>query len=63
MQVVEFLGQTEMSKRPSKRNALINHVVNRFKKKMSAEQVTGAIDQLFKAKLIAGTDAALTYQF
>jgi hypothetical protein len=63
MQVVEFLSQTDKSKRPSKRKALINHVANRFKTKMSAEQVTGGIDQLFKSKLIAGTDAALVYQF
>jgi len=63
MQVVEFLSKTEKSKRPSKRKALVNHVVNRFKTKMSVEQVTGGIDQLFKTKLIAGTDAALVYQF
>ena len=63
MQVVEFLSQTEKSKRPSKLKALVNHVANRFKTKMSAEQVAGAINQLFKAKLIAGTDAALVYQF
>ncbi len=63
MQVVEFLGLTEKSKRPSKRKKLTNHVVNHFKTKMSAEQVTAAIDQLFKAKLVAGTDTALNYQF
>jgi hypothetical protein len=61
-QVVEFLSHTEKSKRPSKRSKLIKHVANRFKT-MTAEQVTKAIDQLFKSKLIAGTDAALVYQF
>ncbi len=63
MQVVEFLSKTEKGKRPSKRKALVNHVVNRFKTKMSVDQVTGGIDQLFKTKLIAETDAALVYQF
>jgi hypothetical protein len=62
MQVVEFLSHTEKSKRPSKRSKLIKHVANRFKT-MTADQVTKAIDQLFKAKLIAGADAALVYQF
>jgi hypothetical protein len=42
---------------------LTNHLVNHFRKKLSPEHVTVAIDQLFKAKLVGGTNSALAYNF
>ena len=61
--VVEVLRRTEKNKRPRKRKTLTNHLVNHFQKKLSAEQVTNAIDQLVKARLIGGTASALAYNF
>jgi hypothetical protein len=63
MQVVEFLGQTELTQRPSKRKTLTNHLVNHFQRKLSPPQITSAIEQLMKARLISGTDSALAYNF
>jgi hypothetical protein len=62
-QVVELLKRTEKNKRPRKRKTLTNYLVNHFQRKLSPEQVSGAISQLLKATLIGGTDAALTYNF
>lgn len=61
--VVELLKRTDKNKRPRKRKTLTNHLVNHFQKKLSPEQVAGAIAQLMKAKLIGGTDSALAYNF
>jgi hypothetical protein len=62
-QVIEVLKRTEKNKRPRKRKTLTNHLVSHFQKKLSPEQVTGAIAQLVEAKLIGGTDSALAYNF
>jgi hypothetical protein len=62
-QVVEVLKRMEKNKRPRKRKTLTNHLVSHFQKKLSPEQVSGAINQLLKAKLIGGTDSALTHGF
>jgi len=61
-QVLEVLKRTEKNKRPRKRKTLTNYVVTHFGKKLTSEQVSEAINQLLKAKLLAGTDAALVYQ-
>jgi hypothetical protein len=60
-QVVEVLKRTEKNKRPRKRKTLTNHLVNHFQKRLSPEQVAGAIDRLVKVGLIGGTDKALVY--
>jgi hypothetical protein len=60
-QVVEVLKRIEKNKRPRKRKTLTNYLVTHFGKKFTGEQVSGAIEQLVKAKLIAGSDSALVY--
>lgn len=62
-QVVALLKRTEKNKRPRKRKTLTNYLVTHFSKKLTSQQVSGAIDQLIGARLLAGTDAALVYQF
>ena len=62
-QVVELLKRMEKNKRPRKRKTLTNYLVTHFQKKLTPEHVKAAIEQLLKAKFIAGTDAALVYRF
>lgn len=54
--------RSEKSKRPKKRSALINYLATHFKK-MTAEEITQAVEHLLEAGLIAGTEAAVTYNF
>jgi hypothetical protein len=61
--VVTLLQRNEKNKRPRKRTTLTNFLVTHFAKKLSAEQVAALIEQLISAGKIAGTDAALVYQF
>jgi hypothetical protein len=62
-QIVEFLKRTEKNKRPRKRKTLTNYLVTHFAKTLSSAQVSGAINRLISAGLLAGTEAALVYQF
>jgi hypothetical protein len=62
-QVVEVLKRTEKNKRPRKRETLTNYLVTHFQKKLTLENVKAAIDRLVKARLLGGTDLALTYNF
>lgn len=62
-QVVDVLKRTEKNKRPRKRATLANYLATHFGKKLTSEQVSGAIEQLAKANLIGGTDSALAYNF
>jgi hypothetical protein len=62
-QVVELLKRTEKNKRPRKRETLTNYLLTHFAKKLTSEQVSRAINQLIRAKLLAGTEVALVYQF
>ncbi|HWN07266.1 MAG TPA: hypothetical protein VNO53_08895 [Steroidobacteraceae bacterium] len=41
----------------------INYLVNHFQKSLTPEQVAGAVEQLVKAELIGGVEAALAYEF
>jgi hypothetical protein len=61
--IVELLKRTEKNKRPRKWKTLTNYLVTHFQKKMTPANVNAAIDQLVKAKLLGGTDSALTYNF
>jgi len=61
--VVDVLKRTEKNKRPRKQMTLTNYLVTHFPKTLTGEQVVRAIAQLRKARLIAGTDATLVYQF
>lgn len=59
--VADLLRGLDKNKRPSKRAKLTNHLETHFKKKMTAEEIKRAVEHLLEAGLIAGTEAAVTY--
>jgi hypothetical protein len=61
--VAELLRGLDKKKRPRKLARLINHLGTHFKKKMTAEEIKKAVEQLLDAGLIAGTEVAVTYNF
>jgi hypothetical protein len=61
--VAELLKRSEKNKRPRKRATLTNYLVTHFNKKMTGEEIKKAVEHLLKAGLIAGTEAAVTYNF
>lgn len=61
--VADLLRGLDKNKRPSKRAKLANHLATHFKKKMTAEEIKQAVEHLLEAGLIAGTEAAVTYNF
>src|SRR5262245_5493494 len=61
--VADLLKRSEKNKRPRKRATLHNFLATHFQKKLTAEEVKQAVEQLLKAGLIAGTEAAVTYYF
>jgi hypothetical protein len=58
---------TQMSasknKRPRKRATLHNYHATHFHKKLTGEEIKQAVGHLLEAGLIAGSEAALTYNF
>jgi len=61
--VADLLKSIDNNKRPSKRAKLSNLLETHFKKKMTAEEIKQAVEQLLEAGLIAGSEAAVTYNF
>jgi hypothetical protein len=61
--VADLLRRSEKNKRPRKRATLTNYLATHFHKKLTAEEIKQAIDHLLEAGLIAGTEAAVTYNF
>jgi hypothetical protein len=61
--VADLLKRFEKKRRPRKRTTLHNFLVTHFQKRLTAEEVTQAVEQLLKVGLIAGTEAAVTYNF
>ena len=61
--VADLLRRFEKNKRPRKRATLDNYLGTHFKKTMTAEEIKKAVGHLLQAGLIAGTEAAVTYNF
>lgn len=61
--VADLLKRSEKNKRPRKRATLHNFLATHFQKKLTAEEVKQAVEHLLEAGLIAGTEAAVTYNF
>ncbi len=59
--VVDLLRRSEKNKRPRKRATLTNYLATHFHKKLTAEEIKQAVEHLLKTGLIAGTEAAVTY--
>lgn len=62
-QVVNHLHKIEKTKRPRKRQTLTNYLTNHFKKKLTAPQISTAIEQLVKQERIRESGTALAYDF
>jgi hypothetical protein len=61
--VADLLRRSEKNKRPRKRATLTNYLATNFHKKLTAEEIKQAVEHLLEAGMIAGTEAALTYNF
>jgi hypothetical protein len=61
--VAELLKRSEKNKRPRKRTTLHNYLATHFNKRLTGEEVKKAVEHLLEAGLIAGTEAAVTYNF
>ena len=61
--VADLLKRSEKNKRPRKRATLHNYLATHFQKKMTGEEIKQAVGHLLEAGLIAGTEAAVTYNF
>jgi hypothetical protein len=61
--VADLLKRSEKNKRPRKRATLHNYLATHFNKKLTGEEVKKAVEHLLEAGLIAGTEAAVTYNF
>ena len=61
--VADLLKRSEKNKRPRKRATLHNYLATHFHKKLTGEEVKKAVEHLLEAGLIAGTEAAVTYNF
>ena len=59
--VADLLKRSETNKRPRKRATLHNYPVTHFNKKLTGEEIKKAVEHLLEAGLIAGTEAAVTY--
>lgn len=59
--VADLLRRSEKNKRPRKRATLANYLATHFHKKLTAEEIGQAVEHLLRARLIAGTEAAVTY--
>jgi hypothetical protein len=61
--VKNLLQRSEKNKRPRKHATLSNYLSTHFNKKMTGEEIKRAVEHLLEAGLIAGTEAAVTYNF
>jgi hypothetical protein len=61
--VADLLKRSEKNKRPRKRATLHNFLATHFQKKLTGEEIKKAVEHLLEARLIAGTEAAVTYNF
>lgn len=61
--VADLLRRLEKNKRPRKRATLHNYLATHFHKKLTGEEIKQAVGHLLEAGLIAGTEAAVTYNF
>src|SRR5262245_26627147 len=61
--VADLLKRSEKNKRPRKRTTLHNFLATHFQKKLTGEEIKRAVEHLLEAGLIAGTEAAVTYNF
>ncbi len=61
--VIALLQRNEKNKRPRKRATLINYLATHFHKKLTGQEIKQAVQHLLDAGLIAGTEAAVTYNF
>ena len=61
--VADLLRRSEKNKRPRKRATLTNYLATHFHKKLTAEEIKQAVEHLLETGLIAGSEAALTYNF
>jgi len=61
--VADLLKRSEKNKRPRKRTTLHNYLATHFHKKLTGEEIKQAVGHLLEAGLIAGTEAAVTYNF
>jgi hypothetical protein len=61
--VADLLRRSEKYKRPTKRATLSNYLGAHFQKKLTREEIQKAVEHLLDAELIAGTEAAVTYNF
>jgi hypothetical protein len=59
--VADLLKRSEKNKRPRKRATLHNFLATHFQKKLTGEEIKQAVEHLLEAGLIAGTEAAVTY--
>jgi hypothetical protein len=61
--VAELLKRSEKNKRPRKRATLHNYLATHFNRKLTGEEIQKAVEHLLEAGLIAGSEAAVTYNF
>ena len=61
--VADLLRRSEKNKRPRKRATLANYLATHFNNKLTEEEIRQAVKHLLDAGLIAGTEAAVTYNF
>ncbi len=61
--VADLLKRSEKNKRPRKRATLHNYLATHFNRRLTGEEVKKAVEHLLEAGLIAGTEAAVTYNF
>jgi len=59
--VADLLRRSEKKKWPRKRATLMNHLATHFQKTLTVEEVRQAVEHLLEERLIAGTEAAVTY--
>jgi hypothetical protein len=61
--VADLLRRSEKNKRPRKRATLANYLATHFHKKLTAEEIKRAVEHLLEEGMIAGREAAVTYNF
>jgi PIN domain len=62
-QVMSHLRKIEKTKRPRKRQTLVNYLTTHFNKTLTAAQIASAIEQLVKQEHIRESGTALAYDF
>ena len=61
--VLRFIAKTEFKSRPARRAALLNHICAMFSQKLSEEEATAVIKQLFDEGKVTENNEMLSYFF